>query len=218
MLTIRSLPIAGIVALALSTAAHAQTFQDKSRWFVHAGPAEVVIEPSATVYAAGSAIPGAKVSIPNQWTVEVEAGYFATPHLALAFAGGYPPTATVNAGGSLAALGRAGQMTYGPSTFNAQWHFNRGGVVQPYVGAGVTMMLVFSTKDGSVTNLKVANSVGQDVQIGADFMVNEHWGAYVDAKQAFLGTTATGNLGPAPIRANVTLNPAVFNAGVVYRF
>ena len=215
MLTVNRLAIAAAAALGLATAAHGQ---DTTRWFVHAGPAEVALETKASMTAGGQPVPGAAVSVPNQWTAEVEVGYFATPNIAIALAGGLPPTATVNASGSLAALGRAGQMTYGPSTLNAQYHANRGGMIQPYIGVGPTFMLVFGTKDGALTNLKVNDAIGWDVQAGADVMFNAHWGAFIDAKKAFLSTKASGMLGPAPVSATVQLNPAVFNAGVTYRF
>jgi outer membrane protein len=215
MLVLNRLTLAGIASLSLTAAAKAE---DASRWFVHAGPAEVALDTRVKMKAGGQTVPGAAVSVPNQWTVEAEVGYFVTPHIALAFAGGYPPTATINASGSLAGLGKVGQMVYGPMTFNAQYHFNRGGVVQPYVGGGLTAMLVFSTKDAALTNLKVDNNVGADIQIGSDFMFGPHWGAFIDAKKAALRTRATGMLGPAPVVAKVQLDPAVLNAGVVYRF
>jgi outer membrane protein len=150
--------------------------------------------------------------------VEGEIGYFITPHIAAAFAGGWPPVVTINGAGTLAGVGKAGQMQAGPSAINASYHFNRSGVVQPYVGAGMAFMIVWSTKDAALTNLKVDGAVGPEVQAGADFMFSPHWGAFVDYKRTWLTTTATGNLGPAPVVAKVELNPTVVNAGVVYRF
>ena len=215
MLNLNSLALAGIAALSLATAANAE---DASRWFLHVGPAEMMLAPKATVTAGGQPVPGAAVSVPNAWTVEGEIGYFITPHIAAAFAGGYPPVVTINGAGSLAAIGKAGQMQAGPSALNLSYHFNRGGAVQPYVGAGTAFMIVWNTKDGSLTNLKVDNTIGPEVQVGSDFMINQHWGAFVDYKRAWLDTTAKANLGPAPVVAKVQLNPTVINAGVVYRF
>ena len=215
MLNLNSLALAGIAALSLATAANAE---DTSRWFVHAGPAEMILEPKATVTAGGQPVPGAAVSVPNAWTVEAEIGYFITPHIALAFAGGYPPVVTINGSGSLAAVGKAGQMQAGPSALNVSYHFNRGGVVQPYLGAGTAFMIVWDTKDGALTNLKVDNAIAPEIQVGSDFMFSPKWGAFIDYKRTWLETTATGNLGPAPVVAKVKLNPTVINAGVTYRF
>lgn len=215
MLNLNSLALAGIAALSLASAANAE---DTSRWFAHVGPAEMMLAPKATVTAGGQAVPGAAVSVPNAWTVEGEIGYFITPNIAAAFAGGYPPVVTINGAGSLAAVGKAGQMQAGPSALNMSYHFNRGGVVQPYVGAGLAFMIVWNTKDAALTNLKVDDAVGPEVQVGSDFMLSKHWGAFVDYKRTWLDTTAKANLGPAPVVAKVQLNPTVVNAGVVYRF
>jgi outer membrane protein len=215
MLTLKTLTLAGLAALCVTTAAKAQ---DTSRWFLHVGPADVILAPKATVTAGGAAVPGAAVSVPDEWTVEGEIGYYVTPSIAVAFAGGYPPTDTVIGKGSLAAIGKAGSMVAGPSAFNLSYHFNRGGMVQPYIGAGTAFMIVWSTHDGALTNLKVDDAIGGEVQAGADIMINKRWGAFIDYKRAWLDTTAKGNLGPAPVVAKVQLNPTVVNAGVTYHF
>ncbi len=219
MLSLKTLPLAGIAALCLATGAHAQdAAQDNSRWFVHVGPAEMILAPTVKLTAGGQTVPGAAVSVPNTWTVEGEIGYFLNKDIAVAFAGGYPPVVTINGAGSLSALGKAGQMQAGPSAFNLSYHFDRGGVVQPYIGAGFAFMIVWNTHDAALTNLKVDDAIGPEVQAGADFMINKHWGAFVDYKRAWLDTTARGDLGPAPVVAKVQLNPTVVNAGVTYRF
>jgi outer membrane protein len=215
MLSPKTLSLAGIAALCLATAAHAE---DASRWFVHVGPADMILAPKVKLTAGGAAVPGAAVSIPNAWTVEGEIGYFITPNIAAAFAGGYPPVVTVNGAGSLSALGKVGQMQAGPSAINLSYHFLRSAVVQPYVGAGMAFMIVWNTHDGALTNLNVDHAVGPEVQAGADVMIDKHWGAYVDYKRTWLDTTAKGMLGPAPVVAKVELNPTVVNAGVTYRF
>jgi outer membrane protein len=218
MTTLKTLTLAGIAALGLATAAHAQQIQDPSRWFVHVGPADVILQPNTSLTAGGQAVPGAAVKIPSEWTVEGEIGYFLNKNFAVAFAGGYPPTLTFNGSGSLAALGKAGSAVAGPAAFNASWHFNRGGFVQPYVGAGAAFMIVWSTKDAALSHVKVDDTIGPEVQAGADLMFNQHWGAFVDYKRAWLDTTATATLGPAPVVGKLQLNPTVVNAGVTYRF
>lgn len=217
MLKLKTLGLAGVAALGLAGAARAQD-ADASRWFVHVGPADVILQPKVSLTAGGQAVPGAAVTIPSQWTVEGEIGYFLTKDIAVAFAGGYPPTLTFNGSGSLAALGKAGQAVAGPAAVNLSYHFNRGGTIQPYVGAGMAFMIVWSTKDAALTNVKVDDAVGPEVQAGADLMIDKHWGAFVDYKRAWLQTTATGMLGPAPVSSKIDLNPTVVNAGVTYRF
>lgn len=214
----KTVTLAGIAALGLATAAKAQQVQDTSRWFAHAGPATVMLDPKTTMTAGGQPVPGAAVKAADTWTVEGEIGYFLTPNFSVAFAGGYPPVVTVKAAGSLNGVGTVGKMQAGPSALNLGWHFNRGGMIQPYVGAGTAFLIVWSTKDGVLTNLNVDHSIGPEVQAGADVMINSHWGAFFDYKRAWIETTAKGMLGPAPVVAKIQLNPTVLNAGVTYRF
>ncbi|MFI5034549.1 MAG: hypothetical protein ACHQPH_28010, partial [Reyranellales bacterium] len=95
MPNLKTLTLAGIAALGLATAAKAQD-ADPSRWFVHVGPADVILQPKVSMTAGGQPVPGAAVSIASQWTVEGEIGYFLNRNIAVAFAGGYPPTLTFN--------------------------------------------------------------------------------------------------------------------------
>lgn len=211
---------AAVAALAMTcasvaTAAHAE---DATRWFAHFGPAVVMPDESAEMSAGGQPVPGANVSIDSRWTVEGEVGRYVTKNVAVAIAGGYPPTFTVNAAGTIAALGAAGQMTGGPAALLVQYHFNREGRIQPYVGAGASFLIVFSTKDGAMNHLRADSAVGTAVQAGADIMLNDHWGMFVDVKKAWVGTVAHGELGPMPIVAKVKINPLVPNFGLSYHF
>jgi outer membrane protein len=173
---------------------------------------------SAKLTLMGAPVPGGDVSIDSRWTVEGEVGRYITPNVAVAIAGGFPPTFDVNAAGSIAALGKAGEMTGGPAALLVQYHFNRAGRIQPYVGAGASFLIVFNTKDGAMNHQRAFNAVGGALQVGADMMVNDHWGAFVDLKKAWVGTVAKGELGPMSVRAKVKVDPLVPNFGVAYHF
>jgi outer membrane protein len=211
-----SIKTAAVAALALAgaTAAHAE---DASKWFVHLGPAYVDPHEKGTVYVGGQLYPGAGVSLPGKWTVEGEVGYFITKHIALAAAAGYPPTFEVNGAGTLAGV-TAGKITGGPAGIFLEYHPLRSGVVQPYVGAGAAFLLVFSTQDGALTNLTAKSAAGPAIGGGVDLMLNKKWGLFLDAKKAWVGTIAKGNLGPAPVKADVRIDPMVYNAGVAFHF
>lgn len=210
---------AALAALALSAAAASSAkAEDASKWFVHVGPAIVAPDESAKMTAGGSAVPGATVSIPSRWTIEGELGRYITPNIAIAVAAGYPPTFKVNGAGAIAGVGEAGKMTGGPAGVLVQYHFNRNGMVQPYVGAGASFLVVFDTKDGAMTNLKAKSNIGTALQAGADIMFNDRWGAFVDVKKAWVGTVATGSMFGAPVRAKVSVDPIVGNFGLAYHF
>ncbi len=188
------------------------------RFYIHAGPAGLFYSESAKMSAAGSPIPGADVRIPNSLSFAIEAGYFFSPNFAIGFAGGYPPLVKVEAKGSITGLGTLGKVAGGPTALTAQYHFTGLGNFQPYVGVGPSLMVIFNDQDGAVRQLKTDHALGLAVQAGFNYMLNENWGVFVDAKKVFLEAKTRGTLGGVPIRATVTLDPLVVHSGVTYRF
>ncbi len=156
--------------------------------------------------------------IDSQITPVVEVGYFFTPNIAVSLTGGVPPKITIRGAGAINGLGTLATAVYGPSTLTAHYHFTDFGAVQPYVGAGVAFMKIFSGKDRVLQNVKADDAFGIALQAGVDVMINRHWGAFVDVKKAFLTTTTTGTLGGTPISAKLVVDPLVVHSGVTYRF
>ena len=112
----------------------------------------------------------------------------------------------------------AGKITGGPAGVFLEYHPLRTGRIQPYAGAGVAFLIVFGTKDGALSGLTAKSSAGPAIGGGVDLMVNSKWGAFVDVKKAWLGTIARGSLGGIPIKADVRVDPMVYNVGVAYHF
>ena len=213
--------LALVAAAALSAVATGASAQVDPQWFVRVGPALVDLDESATITAGGGAVPGANVEIDSELTGAVEIGRFVTPNIAVSFTGGFPPKFEIMNAGSLAALGRAGSVTGGPASVTAHYHFNRQSAFQPYVGGGVAFLYVFDTEDGALTDLEVDNTIGPAVQIGANYFIGERWGVFVDFKKAWFSSESRGAapaFGGAPVVADVQLDPAVFNGGVLWRF
>ena len=136
----------------------------------------------------------------------------------VAAAGGFPPTFDVKGAGSLAAAGSAGKITGGPAGVFLEYHPVRSGRIQPYAGAGVAFLIVFGTKDGALSDLTAKSSAGPAIGGGVDLMVNDRWGAFLDVKKAWVGTIAKGSLGGVPVKADVRVDPMVYNVGVAYHF
>ena len=189
-----------------------------NRFFVRVGVVGLVLNESASISAMGAKIPGATIGIESQVTASLEAGYFLSPNLAIAITGGLPPKAVIEAAGSVGPLGRLGSIVYGPTTTTIQYHILGLGRLQPYVGIGPAVLFVFSEKDGAAQRLRVDSSVGVVGQVGANYMLDAHWGIFGDVKAAWLGTQARGFLGPVPIKAEVRLDPVTFSAGLIHRF
>jgi outer membrane protein len=187
-------------------------------YFLHVGAAGLVLDEGAAIYAGGSLIPGGTIKIKSHLTFAVEAGYFITPNIAVSFTGGLPPTVKIDAAGAMDGMGRVGATTYGPMTATIHYHFTNFGPFQPYIGAGPAFMYVFSERDGIMNGLRIEHTAGFAVQAGADYMLTERWGIFVDVKKAILRTEASGFLGGVPISADIKLDPLVIHSGVTFRF
>ena len=187
-------------------------------WSVQVGPARVSLVDKATIRAGGAVLPGAGIDTEAQLTGVVEIGRYVSPAVALSLTLGGPPLVEIDGAGTLAPLGRLANVRYGPSGLTAQYHPNRDGRFDPYVGAGFTYMHIFSTEDRALSNVKVEDDIGPLVQAGARYWLGERWGLFADVKKGWLKTKATGTLGGAPIDATVKMDPFVLTAGVAVRF
>ena len=187
-------------------------------WFVHVGPAGVVFSPGATVNVNGAPVTGT-ISVPSNVALGADIGYFITPDISASITLANPPTATINGkNGTVGTLGTLGKTTYLPPVLAAQYHFRQLGAFQPYIGAGVNYTMFLSNSDGALANFRVRSNLAPVVQIGADVMLNQNFGLFVDVKHAWLRTTAAGTLAGAPVDAKVTLDPTIIHGGIAYRF
>lgn len=202
----------------LPSVADAQsTATDTSALYVHFGPGGLLFDAAAIVKAAGSKVPGGSVSIDPNTTLVVEFGY-RRAKFGVSLTAGVPPRATVAGAGSLAPYDSLGRIRYGPVVLTAHYHFSQLGRFQPYIGAGPVFLLIFRTEDGAARELQVKNSVGAAIQVGAEYRLAPRWAVFFDAKKAHLRTSATAELGGAPIAARIRLDPLVLSSGLSYRF
>ena len=56
------------------------------------------------------------------------------------------------------------------------------------------------------------------LQLGVERRINNRISLFADAKKAFYRTQAFGNIGPVPVRADVTVNPTILVFGLKYDF
>lgn len=187
-------------------------------FYIHAGPGGLILDESARISAGGFPVANGNIAVPSQPSLLLETGYFVTPNIGISFTGGIPPLARFYGTGALGGLGKLGSAVYGPTALTAHYHFTGFGAFQPYIGGGAVYMVVFKTNDGALKQANLENAWGATLQIGADYMINEHWGAFFDVKKAYLRSKATGFLGAAPIVAKVRLDPLVLHTGIAYRF
>lgn len=113
-----------------------------------------------------------------------------------------------------------------PASLTAKYHFNLGGGIKPYLGAGATYFMIFSEDVGADaaalggTDVDLSDEFGFLLQGGVDIALNDRGlGLSLDAKRYFVGTTATFSAGQTvALQSEHDLDPWVLSAGLAYRF
>jgi len=209
----------GLLALALFASAGAASAQAAdSNGFVRLGLTRIAFADEGALKANGTAIPGAEYDTDPAITATVEAGYFIASGFALAVSGSFPVESDNIGAGTLDGVGNLGSDDFSYFTGTAQYHFNRGGRVVPYVGAGLAYQATWNSEDGLVSDLDIGDGHGPVVQAGVEFMATDRFGVYVDAKKAWLKNKARGRLGPDTITSKPELDPFILQAGISYHF
>ena len=207
----------GILSLLVCSSAMAE----QNNWRLRVGPGAIKFDESATLSAAGTPVPGGNVTMSDSTSLIFELGYEFAPGWSAALTAGLPPTTKVRGAGTAAPFGELGRAKYAPAGFALQYQFQGFGAFKPYVGAGAVYNMILSEKDGALANLRVRNSWGSVLQVGAEYELSPTKALFVDFKQMRLKTTATGNLtalGGAPAEARIRLNPSVLQVGMAFRF
>jgi outer membrane protein len=177
-------------------------------------------------------IPSRGADYSNLYTVGFEGGYFVSPNWSVEVESGVPAWSTVTVTGSPPPGGPpAGtilaRVMPASVPITGVYHFTQFGSFQPYLGAGLAPSFALAVRDGYATGASYQPALGVVVQGGFDFMFNQHWGVFFDAKQGFSGTTgnATGiNVGSplgivsASSWIKTNAKPVTFTTGISYRF
>ena len=111
-----------------------------------------------------------------------------------------------------------GEVRYGPMALTAQYHPLRSGRIRPWLGAGLSYMIVFGTEDGAFQDLDVGNDLGLAFEAGSDLMISQRWGVFAEVKKAPLRPVATGTFNGLPVVGHTKLDPWAFTIGGAFHF
>ena len=168
------------------------------------------------------AFPSEKVKVSTSFAPEVDITYMATDTIGFELIAATTKHKVSGKSGTTGTIGQLATTWVLPPTLTAQYHFNPGGKVRPYVGAGVNYSLFYSEKasDGlkaavGNTNVKLDSSFGLAAQVGLDVALTDRVFLNLDAKyididtDARLATTAAGTQ-----RVRVNIDPLVIGIGI----
>ena len=211
--TLMTLAAVAMAAMAFAGPAHAaDPAKAQSPWMVRGRVLAVVPQESGKI----DQVPGSDVSINNSVVPELDISYFFTPNIAAELVLGVTPH-KIKGAGSLDGVD-VGKAWLLPPTLTLQYHFTDFGAFKPYVGAGINYTVFFDQKaaGGTVSKLDIENSFGAALQVGFDYMIDQHWGVNFDVKKLFLQPDVKLNGGA--LSGNVDIDPWLIGVGVTYRF
>ena len=215
--------LGALLSAGMLSVAHAESL---SPWSVRMGMANATFHTKTTLAVAGTGVPGADLSIANQWLPLGDVNYALSDQWTARFALSAPPSLSIFSAGSLSAvlppsMGTLGKAKIAPMVLSATYSPGNFNGFSPYFGAGINYTMVMSTTDALVTSSSVKSAWGSAIELGFDWSLDRHWSLFVDARKVYVKTTGSGivpALGGLPARAEVALNPAIVTAGVGYRF
>lgn len=192
------------------------------KWSIKAGLSSLELRDEAEMVVGGTPLVGEGISTYEHHTPSVQIGYFFNDNIAFNATLGLPPKIDIFGAGSIGALPKLGEVTYGPTAFTLQYHPTVSGRFKPYIGAGVSYMIVFDENDGAFGDLHVDNDLAFAFEAGTDVMLGQNWGMFLDIKKAFLRPNVTGTFETSPgviedVVTTTKLDPWVFSAGVTFR-
>jgi len=171
-----------------------------------------------------STIPGSSVSVGSDTTVELDFTYFFSRNLGIEAILGTSQH-DINAGGSIAGLGKIAEVSTLPPTVTLQYHFQPDATVRPYAGIGVNYTKFYDQKASASlqsalgpTSVDLDSSFGLSAQVGVDIKLDKDWFVNLDAKYIRMDTTANLNSGGVVRTVDVDINPWFFGVGVGRRF
>jgi outer membrane protein len=190
---------------------------DHGDFMVRALVTGVLPDTDATVKAGGAVIPGADADVSDEVIPATTLTYFFNDNISLELFCCFAKH-DIDAKGSIAGFGKIADTWIFPPALTAQYHFNSGGKLQPYVGAGVQYIAFFDEKSyvpGS-TGVNIDNAWGFTLQAGLDVSIGNGWSLNADVKKTWLDTDITW--AGTGITASADLDPLIISAGFGYRF
>ncbi len=193
-------------------------------WFVRLRGLGVIPDEDSSNITANGAPLVANISVDNSIVPELDISYFFTSHIAVELILAVTPH-DIAGGGTL--QGDLGDTWLLPPTLLAQYHFNPGGRVKPYVGAGLNYTVFFNEDDSgaflpnaglTVSDLDLDNGFGVALQAGADIHIRDNMYLNIDVKKLWLDTDATvQTTAGAIVRADVDIDPWIIGVGIGWK-
>lgn len=212
-------------ALALGAAATAQA-QTAGTWWLKGGINKITPDVKSGNLSAPS-LPNTQVDIQSDTQPTFHIGYMYTNNISVELGLGAPYKHDIVGAGSIAGVGKIGDVQALPPTIFGQYRFlEANSQFRPYLGLGLTYakftkprgsaaLTALTNPGGPPTRLSVDSKLALTPQMGVTFAINDKW--FVDAtfSKTFLKTTTKLSTGQS---IDATLNPEALGLSIGYKF
>ncbi len=163
------------------------------------------------------AIAGSEVDVQDSDSLGLTFDVLLTDNFGIGLLAAWPFNIDIEGAGSIASLGKIAEAKALPPTLTAKWFPNIGSRrIQPYAGIGLNYTLFWDEKGrgGTVTDVKLDDSLGLAAEAGVDFNLADNWLLSAQLWYVNMDTKAKTNVGDV----NVNVDPWVFMLGVGTKF
>lgn len=102
-----------------------------------------------------------------------------------------------------------------------QWHLAEHGTIRPYIGAGVTHVILHNVNrsvSGSATGIHFKDPTGFVVDGGLEFNLSKRFGIYGDARYIPVETKSSATFVGTSSSVKMNVRPLIVSAGLAWRF
>lgn len=187
--------------------------EEQSPWQIRVRLLGVIPEDGGKVHG----VQGSDLDYSSSVVPELDITYYFTKNWAAELILGVTPH-DIDGAGTISNLGKIGEVWLLPPTLTLQYHFTDFGAFKPYIGAGINYTFFFDQKAAAADALDVKDTFGWALQVGFDYMLDEHWGINVDLKKLFLQPDFDVTVAGQKLTGKADLDPWIVGLGVTYRF
>jgi len=192
------------------------------------------------------ALPGTGVAVDSNSQLGITATYMITSHIGIGVLGATPFKHNISGADGLNGVGKLAETKHLPPTLTLQYFpMDSASRLQPYAGVGVNYTTFFEEKTTNTLNavidsvaqanfgtpagtvdgskLDLDDSVGVALELGVDYMLDEHFGLnaaiwWVDLETDATITALSGETEVGEITTDVEIDPMVYMVGFTYKF
>ncbi|WP_417661934.1 OmpW/AlkL family protein [Pseudomonas sp.] len=173
---------------------------------------------------------GGSATVESDTQLGLNFAYMMTDHLGIELLAATPFTHDVGVHGlqgGLAGLnGGLGDVKQLPPTLSLIYYpLDKNYAFQPYAGIGINYTAFYGADTSSsaeakgFSNLDLSDSWGASAQIGADYMIDDHWMVNGQVRYIDIDTNAHADLaGVGKLKLDVDVDPWVYMVGLGYKF